>query len=37
MTIVIHFHQQGYRDFKHYYQRHVYQHLVTEFPGLVSY
>jgi hypothetical protein len=37
MTIVIHFHQQGYRDFKHYYQRHVCEHLVAEFPRLVSY
>ncbi len=37
MTIVIHFHQAGYRDFKHYYQRHVCEHLFTEFPRLVSY
>lgn len=37
MTIVIHFHQQGYRDFKHYYQKHVCTHLVAEFPKLVSY
>jgi len=37
MTIVIHFHQAGYRDFKHYYQKHVCEHLFAEFPGLVSY
>ncbi len=37
MTIVIHFHQAGYRDFKHYYQTHVCKHLLTEFPRLVSY
>lgn len=37
MTIVIHFHQAGYRDFKHYYQQHVCEHLVAEFPRLVSY
>ena len=37
MTLVIHFHREGYRDFKHYYQNHVQQHLVAEFPNLVSY
>ena len=37
MTIVINFHQEGYRDFKHYYLNHVCGHLQTEFPGLVSY
>ncbi len=37
MTIVIHFHQQGYRDFKSFYQKHVCKHLLTEFPRLVSY
>ena len=37
MTIVIHFHQQRYRDFKSYYQKHVCKHLLTEFPNLVSY
>ena len=37
MTIVIHFHQAGYRDFKSFYQKHVCKHLVTEFPKLVSY
>lgn len=37
MTLVIHFHQAGYRDFKHYYQKHVCKHLQAEFPDLVSY
>ena len=37
MTIVIHFHQSHYRDFKAYYTEHVQQHLGSEFPGLVSY
>ena len=37
MTIVIDFHQEGYRNFKDYYQRHVCQYLRGEFPGLVSY
>ena len=37
MTIVIHFHQAGYRDFKSYYQKHVREHLQMEFPKLVSY
>ncbi len=37
MTIVIHFHQQGYRDFKSFYQKHVRKHLRHEFPELVSY
>ena len=37
MTILIHFHQSHYRDFKAYYTRHVCKHLCAEFPGLVSY
>lgn len=37
MTIVIHFHQAGYRDFKSYYQKHVSVYLRDAFPGLVSY
>jgi hypothetical protein len=37
MTIVIHFHQSHYRDFKNYYTRYVQEHLDQEFPGLVSY
>ena len=37
MTIMIHFHQSPYRDFKAYYLEHVLKHLRAEFPGLVSY
>lgn len=37
MTIIIHFHQSHYRDFKAYYIQHVLPHLQAEFPGLVSY
>jgi len=37
MTIMIHFHQSGYRTFKDYYVRHVCVHLRREFPALVSY
>jgi DDE family transposase len=37
MTIVIHFHQSGYRHFKDYYTEHVCAHLRGEFPQLVSY
>ncbi len=37
MTILIHFHQSSYRDFKSYYQKHVCKHLRNEFPALVSY
>src|SRR5450432_67884 len=37
MTIVIHFHQSGYRHFKDYYIEHVQAHLQSEFPHLVSY
>jgi hypothetical protein len=37
MTIIIHFHQSGYRDFKTYYTQHVLRYLRAEFPKLVSY
>jgi len=37
MTILIHFHQSYYRDFKACYTEHVCEHLHREFPGLVSY
>jgi hypothetical protein len=37
MTIIIHFHQSHYRDFKAYYQEYVCNHLRAEFPNLVSY
>ena len=32
MTIIIHFHQSHYRDFKAYYIDHVCKHLRSEFP-----
>jgi hypothetical protein len=37
MTILIHFHQARYRDFKTYYTEYVEKHLQGEFPQLVSY
>ncbi|PCS21868.1 Mobile element protein [Candidatus Enterovibrio escicola] len=37
MTIVIAFHQSGYRDFKTYYIHFVCRYLTTKFPELVSY
>jgi transposase len=37
MTILIHFHQSHYRNFKAYYCEHVQPHLCSEFPSLVSY
>jgi hypothetical protein len=37
MTILIHFHQSHYRDFKAYYTDYVLERLQGEFPGLVSY
>ena len=37
MTIIIHFHQSRYRNFKSYYLEHVCKYLQSEFPGLVSY
>lgn len=37
MTILIHFHQSHYRDFKAYYIDYVQERLQKEFPGLVSY
>jgi hypothetical protein len=37
MTIIIHFHQSHYRDFKTYYIECVCEHLGDEFPNLVSY
>jgi len=37
MTIMIHFHQSGYRTFKDYYEKHVRKYLSAEFPKLVSY
>jgi hypothetical protein len=37
MTILIHFHQSHYRNFKAYYTEYVLKRLQKEFPGLVSY
>jgi hypothetical protein len=37
MTILIHFHQSGYRNFKHYYCRHVKVVLASEFPKTCDY
>jgi hypothetical protein len=37
MTILIHFHQSHYRDFKAFYTGHVLAHLRADFPRLVSY
>lgn len=37
ITILIHFHQSQYRNFKSFYLFHVCQHLRSEFPDLLSY
>ena len=37
MTIVIHFHQARYRDFKTYYTKYVQVYLRRAFPKLISY
>jgi hypothetical protein len=37
MTILIHFHQSHYRDFKAFYTQHVLTQLLADFPGAVSY
>jgi len=37
MTLLILFHQSGYRTFKAFYTQYVLIHLRPEFPGLVSY
>jgi len=37
MTIIIAFHQSGYRTFKHFYEKHVCVYWCAEFPNLVSY
>src|SRR5260221_612902 len=37
MTLLIHFHQSHYRDFKAFYTQHVQVYLRGEFPNLVSY
>jgi hypothetical protein len=37
MTIIIHFYQSHYRDFKNYYQHYVCHQLQPYFPELLSY
>lgn len=37
MTIIIHFHQSHYRNFKNYYLLYVCRHLTKYFPELLSY
>jgi transposase len=37
MTILVAFHQQQYRNFKHYYLKHVSMYWRSEFPQLTSY
>ncbi len=37
MTILIHYHQSGYRTFKWFYQKYVQVHLQHDFPTLPSY
>lgn len=37
MTIVIAFHQSGYKNFKHFYLFYVFKYLRSQFPALVSY
>lgn len=37
MTIMVWFHQSGYRTFKDYYTKEVMKHLMWAFPKLVSY
>jgi hypothetical protein len=37
MTILVSFHRQSYRNFKHFYQKHVCLYWRQAFPGLPSY
>lgn len=37
ITLLVHFHQSSYRNFKSYYLLHVSQYLRAEFPNLLSY
>ena len=37
MTLLIAFHQSGYRTLKHFYEKHVCVYWCAEFPHLVSY
>jgi len=36
LTIMIHFHQSQYRNFKAYYQQHMQVYLQAEFPHLIA-
>jgi hypothetical protein len=36
-TIIVYFHCSSYRNFKHYYIKHILKHCQSEFPNLVSY
>jgi Transposase DDE domain len=37
MTILVSFHQHSYRNFKHFYEKHVCVYWLSAFPGLPSY
>ena len=37
ITLMIHFHQSHYRNFKAYYLGYVCKHLISDFPHLLSY
>ncbi len=37
MTLIVEFHRSSYRNFKHYYDKHVLKNLLWAFPHLVSY
>ena len=37
MTLIVEFHRSSYRNFKHYYKKHVLKNLLWAFPHLVSY
>ncbi len=37
MTLVVHFHQKQFRNFKTYYTEYVVKHLEAEFPSLLNY
>ena len=37
ITLMIHFHQSHYRNFKAYYLEYVCKHLISDFPHLLSY
>jgi transposase len=37
ITLIVYFHQMGYRTFKWFYQKHAVKHMSSEFPTLPSY